>query len=391
MMKKNISILGSTGSIGNSTLKVCDNFSEDIHIISLHSHRNIENLISLISKYNPEYAVVSDKDSMKDYFGSEEAEHQGVKIYSGEKGVARICSDKRNDIIVNGISGKAGLEPSIKVLESGIDLALANKESIVCAGPIMKDLCKKNGSLIIPVDSEHSAIFSLLHGKKIENIKQIILTASGGPFLNLEKSKWDTITIQDALNHPTWQMGNKITIDSATMANKGLEIIEAHFLFGLEYSDINVLIHPQSLIHSMIETEDCEVYAQLGPNDMSLPIQNAIFYPELKKNQYNSLDFSNALSLDLMPVDMDKYKMLYFAYESGKNEGLNPAFYSTANELLVSLFLDNKISFLEIEKYMEKALEIFYKDNSINKEEVTLENIKRVEKISENIINKLKG
>lgn len=390
-MKKSISILGSTGSIGNSTLKVYDNFLNDIHIVSLHSHSNIEDLLALIDIYNPDYAVVSDKVSMENYFGEEETEYKGKKIYSGKEGIEKICSDKKNDIIINGISGRAGLEPSIIILENGIDLALANKESIVCAGPLMKNLSQKSGSLIIPVDSEHSAIFSLLNGKNQRSVRQIILTASGGPFLNLEKSKWNTITIQDALNHPTWKMGNKITVDSATMANKGLEVIEAHFLFGLSYDDINVLVHPQSLIHSMIETDDCEVYAQLGPNDMSIPIQNAIFYPEIKKNQYNRLDFTSKLSLDLLPVDMDKYRMLYFAYESGKKEGIYPAFYSFTNEILVNLFLESKISFVEIEKYMEKALELFYKDNSINKNEIILSNIKDIEFHSEHIIKKITG
>ncbi|MCK4798131.1 MAG: 1-deoxy-D-xylulose-5-phosphate reductoisomerase [Spirochaetes bacterium] len=388
-MKKKISILGVTGSIGRSTLKISDNFIDEIELRALSTHKNINSLLSLIDKYKPEYAVVSDIKEMKKYFNTYETEYNGVKIYSGEQGLLKLCSDKDNDIIINGISGKAGLLPSLKILENGIDLALANKESIVCAGPILKNIAIKNNSTIIPVDSEHSAIFQLLQGKKKECVKQIYLTASGGPFLTLDKKKWNTITIKDALKHPTWKMGNKITIDSATMANKGLEVIEAHYLFDLDYSCINVLTHPQSLIHSMVETIDCEIYAQLGPNDMSIPIQNAIFYPEIKNNLYKSLDFSKAISLDLFPIDMDKFRMLGFAYQCGKLGKLYPVFYNSTNEILVYLFLDSKISFLQIEEFMEKSIEIFSKDNTIDKMELSLDNIKETERLSDIILQSI--
>jgi len=390
-MYKTISILGVTGSIGKSALNICDNFNSEIKIKAFSVHRNVEKLIKLIDKYSPEYAVVSDEKAMKTFFAKSEAEHNGVKIFSGIEGLERICQDKDNDIIVNAIVGKAGLTSSINILTSGIDLALANKESIVCAGPILKELSRKYNSKIIPVDSEHSAIFHLLMNKKKTEIKNIYLTASGGPFLNKCKTKWHDITIEDALNHPTWQMGNKITIDSATMANKGLEVIEAHYLFDIDYSDIKVLIHPQSCIHSMIETIDSEVYAQLGPNDMSIPIQNAIFYPELKVNSYNKLDFSKCIKLELFPVDLEKFRMLQFAYECGRLGGLYPAFYNSVNERLVSLFLSDKISFLMIEEIMRKSLDFFHDDSNFDKNDLSLENIDiTVEKADKIVLDILK-
>jgi 1-deoxy-D-xylulose-5-phosphate reductoisomerase len=387
---KNISILGATGSIGKSALKICDQFKDCIKIIALSANSNVKSLLSLIDRYKPEYAVISDQNQMEKYFGYFHASHNGVKIYSGVDGIKKICSDKSNEIIINGISGKAGLMPSIEVVKSGINLACANKESIVCAGPLLKNILKTSGSMIIPVDSEHSALFHLLKNKDINDLKNIYLTASGGPFLNLDKSRWHKITIEDALKHPTWKMGNKITIDSATMANKGLEVIEAHYLFDVEYSKIKVLIHPQSLIHSMIETNDCELYAQLGPNDMSIPIQNAVFYPKIMHNLYNKFDFTRHVKLDLYPVDLDKYRMLKFAYLCGERGNKYTSFYNFINEALVNMFLQDKISFLDIENYMEVAIEKFDKDCIItHNNNLDLDEISVIERYSENIIKKI--
>ena len=386
---KSISILGITGSIGESSLNICNNFKDEIKLIAVSAHKNIKSLLKIIDKYKPEYAVLSDSEEMKSHFGKYEVDYNGITIYSGNDGLAKICSDKNNDIIVNAICGKAGLMPSVAILENGIDLALANKESVVCAGPILNEISAKTSAKIIPVDSEHSAVFHLLHNRKKESVKNIYLTASGGPFLNLDKKEWDKITINDALKHPTWKMGSKITIDSATMANKGLEVIECHYLFNFDYTKINVLIHPQSLIHSMVETHDSEIYAQLGPNDMSIPLQNAIFYPDIKKNIYNTFDFSRAFSLELKPVDMDKFSMLKLAFECGKKGGLYTAFYNFVNELLVYRFLSNNISFLQIEELMEKALDIFDKKNDIDKDKITVGNIKETEITSDLILNEL--
>jgi len=382
---RNISILGITGSIGHSTLRVIDNYKKEFRLIAFSTHSNIVNILKLVDTYKPEFAVVSDVNAMLSYFGEKETIYNNVPIYSGEKGLYKICSDKRNNIIVNAISGKAGLIPSYNILDNGIDLAIANKESIVCAGPILKDLAKKNNCHIIPIDSEHSAIFHLLKDKKKEEIAKIYLTASGGPFLKIEKKKWHNITVKEALNHPTWKMGNKISIDSATMANKGLEVIEAERLFEFEYSKIEVLIHPQSLIHSMIETIDGEIYAQIGPNDMAIPIQNALFYPELKYNSFNRFNFNKIITLELMPVDFKKFRMLEFAFYCGKKAGIYPAFYNYVNEILVNLFLKEKIKFTDIEIIMEKSLEKFEKYNNIDKKLLNLENIELTEKLSEEI------
>ncbi len=386
-MKKNLSILGVTGSIGKSALKIHEHFMDETNLVAMTANKNIKSLLPLIDRYKPVYAVITNRDEMLKHFGKSEVEYNGVKIYSGHEGISRVCSDKSNDIIINGISGKAGLIPSIETVKSGIDLALANKESIVCAGPLLKDISKRTGAKIIPVDSEHSAVFNLLLNRQQSEIKCIYLTASGGPFLRLEKSKWDKITIEDALKHPTWKMGNKITIDSATMANKGLEVIEAHYLFDLDYSRINVLVHPQSLIHSLVETIDCELYAQLGPNDMSIPIQNAVFYPEIKTNLYNKFDFTKHLSLDIMPVDLEKFKMLKIAYQCGIRGNGHTCFYNFINELLVHLFLQNKISFLDIEKYTEACIGEFDRTHLAGHDgHLSLDEISAIENYSERII-----
>lgn len=383
---KNISILGVTGSIGESALKIYSNFKSELNLISVSTNRQVKRLLEIIETNNIEYAVVYDEKAMVDFFGSKEKDYKGVKIYSGKDGLLRICSDKKNDIIVNGISGKAGVKPSFDILSNGINLGLANKESMVCAGAILKVLAKKNKCEIIPVDSEHSAIFQLINKHQNKNLSNIILTASGGPFLKLDKSKWDSITIEDALNHPTWKMGNKISIDSATMANKGLEVIEAFELFEIDYERIKVLIHPQSLIHSMIECNDGEIYAQIGPKDMSLPIMNAIFYPDIKMNNFNRFDFSKQLNLELSPVDFNKFKMLELAYYCGKKGGGYTTFYNSVNEHLVNLFLQKKIKFIDIENYSYEALEVFEK--SFTNIEINMENISLIDKEAIDILDK---
>lgn len=387
-MKKKISILGITGSIGSSALKVCKNFPDDIELVAVSTHKSIDSLLKIIKEFRPKYAVVADQAKMLSYFNDKKFFYEGVEIYSGKEGIEFICQDKENDIIINAISGKAGLFPSITIIENDIDLASANKESIVCAGSILNELCKNKKRNIIPIDSEHSAIFHLLKDRSKEQIECIYLTASGGPFFKLDKNHWHKITVQDALKHPTWKMGNKITIDSATMANKGLEIIEAHYLFNVDYERIKVLIHPQSLIHSMIETIDGELYAQLGPNDMALPIQNAIFYPEMKYNFYNRFNFKNYLALELYPVDYNKFKMPYLAIECGKKGNIYTAFYNFVNELFVALFLDGKISFIQIEEFTDRAIE-FFDSSEVSKVTMSKENIKLVDKEAENVVNRI--
>lgn len=388
-MSKRISILGVSGSIGDSSLNIVKNF-EEISLIAVAVNRSIDKLLKIIDSYELEYAAVMDRELLKERFGSDIAEYKGVKIYGGLDGILRICEDRRNDIVLNAIAGKAGLMPSLKVLESGIDLALANKESIVCAGELMLRSAREHGAAIIPVDSEHSAIAQLLEGKKRENIEKIHITASGGPFLKLPKAEWEGVTVADALKHPTWRMGRKISIDSSTMANKGLEVIEAHYLFGFDYDMINVLIHPQSLIHSMVETIDGEIMAHVGPKDMSLPIQSALFYPEMRHNSYNRLDLTKALTLELLPVDYKKFKMLDLAFHSGRKGGLYPAFYNSTNEYLVNLFLAGKIGYLEIERVTERGLTIFAGEQ-LSQAEATLDNIQAVDLRALSLVNELTG
>jgi 1-deoxy-D-xylulose-5-phosphate reductoisomerase len=383
---KKISILGVTGWIGKSTLKILDFFSNDLELIAISTNKQIKSLLHIIDKYKPKYAVVVDSNIMYEYFHQYEINYNGTFIYSGNEGLKKICSDSENEIIINGISGIAGLIPSLLILEHGINLALANKESMVCAGPILNAMARKNSCHIIPVDSEHSAIFQLLNNNNRKNINNLYLTASGGPFLKLDKKEWNNITREEALNHPTWKMGHKITIDSATMANKGLEVIEAHQLFGFDYDNIKVLVHPQSLIHSMVECIDGEIYAQIGPNDMSIPIQNAIFYPEIKGNLYNRFDFTKMIKLEILPIDFEKFRMLELAYFCGKKGGLYPAFFNSTNDYLVEMFLNNKISFIDIINNTETAVEHFEKDKEVEKKEMNLENIKKVTERSKSIL-----
>lgn len=359
---KNITILGVTGSIGSSALKVLDNHKEKFHLHAVSANCRLDNLIEIVRKYRPDYAVCADGEYFFSQTGKTSIECEGIPIYSGNDGMERICSDK-SDIVLNAVAGKAGVLLSFKTVKHCKELALANKESVICAGNLLFEEAAKNNCKIIPVDSEHSAIFFLLKGKSPALIRTIHITASGGPFLNTDKSEWSKITPAAALKHPTWNMGRKISIDSATMANKGLEVIEAHYLFSMPYEKINVVVHPQSLVHSMVEMIDGEIYTQLGPKDMALPIQNAFSYPGMIENNYNRLNFLSALTLNFFPIDMEKFKMLDFAIGCGKKGGIYPAFFNNVNEYLVMQFLDEKISFLHIENAMEKSIELLEKGN----------------------------
>ena len=388
---RNITILGATGSIGRSALNVYKNFKDELHIHAISVHTDIQAMLRVIDQCCPDIAVVADSEACRQHFGSSSAQYGSTQIISGSEGLQQICSDGHADIVLNAVAGQAGLLPSVWTLESGTDLALANKESMVCGGDILKKLSAQHGGRIIPVDSEHSAIFQLLRDKKCSELSRIIITASGGPFRSRDKATWHEITVAEALSHPTWSMGRKISIDSATMANKGLEVIEAHQLFGIDYDQISVLLHPQSLIHSMIEMNDGEIYAQIGPKDMSLPIQNSLFYPDIRQNGYNRLDLTKGLTLELLPIDMDKFRMLAFAYQVGRRGGMWTAFYNSVNECLVARFLNGTILFTDIENGMERALEWFDADNSIDKSVVTLENIVVVQNLADTIVQKLFG
>lgn len=341
--KRKISILGSTGSIGTQALEVIDKISDKFEIIALSGGSNTELLKQQCDKYKPKYVCSNDKNFKAD----------GITTLYGTNGLEEICSDKENDIILVAVSGKIGLKPTLKAIENGIDIALANKETLVMAGDIVMSKAKENGVQIIPVDSEHCAIHQCI--KNIKQVDKLIITASGGPFLHKTKEEMNSATVEQALSHPRWNMGKKITIDSATLMNKGLEVIEAHHLFGMNYDDIEVVVHPQSIVHSAIEYKDGSVIAQLGLPSMHIPIQYAITYPERFEGiKSKSFSFSEIARLDFEKPDFDKFPTLKLAYNMGKLGGSATVCMNASNEEAVFAFLDGKISLGDIYKITDK-------------------------------------
>lgn len=341
--KRKISILGSTGSIGTQALEVIDKISDKFDIIALSGGSNTKLLKQQCDKYKPKYVCSNDKNFKAD----------GIKTLYGTNGLEEICSDKENDIILVAVSGKIGLKPTLKAIENGIDIALANKETLVMAGDIVMQKAKENGVNIIPVDSEHCAIHQCI--KNIKQVDKLIITASGGPFLHKTKEEMNSATVEQALSHPRWNMGKKITIDSATLMNKGLEVIEAHHLFGMNYDDIEVVVHPQSIVHSAIEYKDGSVIAQLGLPSMHIPIQYAITYPERFEGiKSKSFSFSEIARLDFEKPDFDKFPTLKLAYNMGKLGGSATVCMNASNEEAVFAFLDGKISLGDIYKITDK-------------------------------------
>lgn len=339
MKKRRISILGSTGSIGTQALEVIDKLQDKFEIIALSAGSNSELLERQAKKYNPKYVCLAnytDKISI-----------DGVKVLYGESGLNEICSDKDNDIILVAVSGKIGLKPTLTAIENGIDIALANKETLVMAGDIVMSKAKSAGVNIIPVDSEHCAIHQCI--KDINQVDKLIITASGGPFLRKTIEDMINATVEQALAHPRWNMGKKITIDSATLVNKGLEVIEAHHLFNMDYDDIEVVVHPQSIIHSAIEYEDGSVIAQLGLPSMHIPIQYAITYPQRYEGiKSKSFSFSEIAHLDFEKPDLEKFKGITLAYTAGKTGGSATVCFNAANEEAVFAFLRGEINLYDI-------------------------------------------
>lgn len=352
---KNISILGSTGSIGTQTLDIVREYSEDFNIVSLSANSNIELLEkqireftpSLVCVYNEEQAVKL-KENIKDL---------STKVVSKMDGLVQCATVEEADTVVTAIVGMIGIQPTIEAIKGGKDIALANKETLVTAGHLIMPLVKKHNVSLLPVDSEHSAIFQALQGEDIDTVEQIILTASGGPFRGRKLSQLQDVSIEEALNHPNWSMGSKITIDSATMVNKGLEVLEAAWLFGLEIDRIKVIVHPQSIIHSMVEYIDGSVIAQLGVADMRIPIQYALFYPSRNRLvQGERLDFIKIEQLTFEEPDMETFKGLKLGYQAGKIGGSMPTVYNAANEWAVARFLEDKISFTDIPAMINEAM-----------------------------------
>lgn len=344
---KRISILGATGSIGTQAIEVLKSNQDQFKLASLSAGRNIDKLREILNSVNPELvSVMDDKDR-----ATLESEFPAITFVSGESGLDAIAGDD-SDMLLTAIMGSVGLGPTLKAIDNGKDIALANKETLVAAGSLVMEAAKKNNVNIIPVDSEHSAIFQCLRGEKYSEIKQLIITASGGSFRDLTRAELDNVTLADALNHPNWSMGQKITIDSATMMNKGLEVIEAKWLFDLDINQISTLLHKESTIHSMVEFVDNSVIAQLGNSDMKLPIQFAFSHPD-RLQMNNPLDLDKISQLNFKPMDFERFKMLELAYEAIKIGGTMPAVMNAANEYAVDRFLKGEISFLDIEKIVE--------------------------------------
>ena len=379
-MKKN-GILGSTGSVGSQALKIIGSNLDKFELVFISAYQNKDKLINQINQYKPKYACIA--NSNKEDYNELIKLDNNVKVLNDKDSLMDLC-DLDVDLIVNAISGYKGLFLSEKIIKNKIDIALSNKESIVQAGEILTKLAKKNNTNIFPVDSEHSAIWQCLMGEKKENIKRIILTGSGGPFRKLTKNNFDKITKKDALNHPNWSMGNKITIDSATMMNKGFEVIEAHWLFEIKYSNIDIVIHPESIIHSMIEFIDGSIKAQLSIPTMIIPIQFALTYPERIINNDISFNFLDNNSFTFEKPDMNKFRCIKLAYEAGKSKGTYPTVLNVANDLAVDLFLKEKIQFLDIEKIIEKALN--WHNNIANPD---MNDIKNTMHLTENYIESL--
>jgi 1-deoxy-D-xylulose-5-phosphate reductoisomerase len=379
---KKISILGVTGSIGTQTLDVVRN-SDDIKIIGISANSSTEKMKEIIKEFKPKYVAMMKEEcaeELKEFCKENSFE---IEVYSGLDGLVKISVLDEIDMVVTSVVGMIGLVPTIKAIKAKKDIALANKETLVVAGELVMKAAEENGVKILPVDSEHSAIYQSLRGNDLSTLKKIILTASGGPFRGKKEEELKEITLEEALNHPNWSMGKKITIDSATLMNKGLEVIEAHWLFNCDYDNIQVVVHPQSIIHSMVEYTDGAIIAELGSADMRLPIQYALNYTERKKEVAKSIDFYEISKLTFEKPDMDTFKCLKIAYEVGKRGGLLPTVLNGANEVAVQLFLDRKIKFLEIAEIIEKTLREF-KDEC--KKELNLDNIIALDKKVRNYV-----
>lgn len=348
---KTISVLGSTGSIGENTLIVAKHLG--YRISSLAAHSNIDRLEKQAREWNPQVVAVFDKE--KAYVLQKRL--PDVEVVGGEEGLVVAATMPDADLVVCSIVGAAGVLPTFKAIEAGKTIGLANKEVLIAAGELMMNLARKQGVDILPIDSEHNAIFQCLQGESSAAIRRIILTASGGPFRSHTLEELEEITPENALNHPTWKMGKKITIDSSTLMNKGLEVIEAHFLFDQPLEKIDVVIHPQSIIHSLVEFIDGSLISQLGEHDMQIPIQYALSYPERKRGLRSCFDFEKYSTLEFFKPDLEKFPCLRLAYEAAEIGGTLPCFMNAANEVLVEQFLAGKIRWIDIGRKLETLME----------------------------------
>ncbi len=367
-LMKQVAILGSTGSIGTQTLEVIRNYSEDFCVTALAAGNNIVLLEQQIREFHPSLVAVWKEENAHKL--REMTADLNVKIVAGMDGLIEVAAYEASDILVTAIVGMIGIQPTIAAIKAGKDIALANKETLVTAGHIIIPLAEEYRVQILPVDSEHSAIFQCLNGENRKEIDKILLTASGGPFRGKTTEFLANVTVADALKHPNWSMGRKITIDSATMVNKGLEVMEAKWLFGVEMDDVQVVVQPQSVIHSMVQFKDGAVMAELGTPDMKLPIQYALFYPSRKYLPGKRLDFATLTSIEFDVPDLKVFRGLQIAYEVGRAGGSLPTVFNAANEYAVARFLDEKIKFLDIYDIIEDAVHAHKKVENPKVEEI---------------------
>ena len=353
-MKKKISILGSTGSVGVNTLKVINNISKEFDVVYLTGNTNYDLMIKQCLEFNPKSVVMIDEEAS-------EAVKKGlsgydINVLSGRESLLNISRDKEIDLVLNALVGSPGMEPTLEAVKAGVDVALSNKESLVVAGDLITTEMKKTGANIFPVDSEHSAIWQCMVGESLSDIEKIILTGSGGPFRTRPINTFVDIKVSEALNHPNWEMGKKITIDSATMMNKGLEVIEAYWLFNIDVNMIDIVVHPQSIIHSMVEFKDSSIKAQMGVPDMKVPIQYALTYPNHISAPWERLDFKLIGDLSFEAPDFERFPCIKLAYMSLDRMGSTPAILNMANDYSVYKFLNSEIKFTEIPKIIEAAM-----------------------------------
>ncbi len=371
-MQKKIAILGSTGSIGENSLDVIRRHPEHFRVHYLTAHRNVEKLVAQAKEFRPRAVVVSDPDLAP---RAKELLQNVCEVYHGMEGILKIVQDPEIDLVLNALVGAVGVLPTYRAVQAGKNVALANKETLVMAGRLIMETAQQQGVRILPIDSEHSAIWQCLLGEDAGSLRRIILTASGGPFRTWKRSKLRQVTVEQALRHPNWQMGPKITIDSATLMNKGLEVIEAHWLYRVPPERIEVIIHPQSIIHSMVEFHDGSVKAQLGLPDMRIPIQFALTYPGRLPLSLKPISFRKIGSLTFEPVDREKFPCLDIAYRALHTGGTAPAVMNVANEVAVRRFLQKEIAFTDIPVIIQKTMAAHHPGESY-----TIEDILEIEK-----------
>ncbi|MFC5603097.1 1-deoxy-D-xylulose-5-phosphate reductoisomerase [Sporosarcina koreensis] len=353
-MTKKISLLGATGSIGTQTLDIIQSNKEQFKLVSFSAGMNIPKVKEITAQFGPEIVSVMQKEDAD----ALQAEFPGTRFVYGNEGLIEVAAHARADMLVNAVIGSVGLEPTMEAIREGITIAIANKETLVAAGDIVMEEARKRNVALLPVDSEHSALFQSLNGENPKRISRLVLTASGGSFRDLSRDQLQGVTVEQALAHPNWSMGNKLTIDSATMMNKGLEVIEAHHLFDMPYDKIDCLLHKESIIHSMVEFEDTSVMAQLGSPDMRVPIQYAMTYPDrIPMQNAKPLRLEEIGMLNFEKMDFERFKALALAYEAGRQGGTMPTVMNAANEVAVQLFMKGRIPFLQIEEIVERMMD----------------------------------